>query len=104
MQDETGGAVAADHVSLLPQGVEGGFEELRARSADAEGGLLRLVLDIIDLGLELPAQEADERVQLDALELHQVLGGQAAAAEQQGEQQGGEESSHGATMFMTVSQ
>ena len=103
VQDEAGGAVAADDVAFLAQGVEGGLEELRARRAHAEGGLLGLVLDEIDVGLELTAQETHERVQPHALDLQEVLRGQAGA-QGEGQQEGNQDSSHCAAMLRTALQ
>ena len=80
VQDEAGGAVVADGIALFAQGVECGVEELRPRRAHAERGLLGGVLDVIDLLPEFFAQEIDERVQSDALDLHGSLCGQGAQA------------------------
>jgi len=86
VQDEAGGAVAADDVALLAERIESGFEEGVPRGADAEGGLLGGILDIIDIGLELAAQEMYERVQFYTLDLQEVLRAEAAGAEQGAEQ------------------
>ena len=103
VQDEAGGAVAADDVAFLAQRVEGGLQELGARSAHAEGGLLSFVFDEIDVGLELAAQEVHERIQLHALDLQEVLRGQAAA-QGCGQQEGNQNSSHCAAILRTALQ
>ena len=91
VQDELVWTIGADHVALFAQRGEGGFQEAGPRGADAEGGLLGIVLDIVDVGLELLAQEMHERVQFDALDLEEVLRGEGAG--QAGGQQDTEEGS-----------
>lgn len=103
MEDEAGGAVAADDVAFLTQRVEGGVQELGARGAHAEGGLLGFVLDIIDVGLEFAAQEVHERIQLHALDLQEILRGQAGA-QREGQQEGNQNSSHCAAIWRTILQ
>ena len=102
VEDEQHVAVAAGRVAVFAELRERRLQEGRARGADREGGLFFRIRNIVDLGIALAAEEAHERVQPDALDFQQVLGGQAAGAEDQ--QQEGRDLLHRAAALRTPRQ
>ena len=104
VEDEAGAFVAADDVAFLAQLRECGFEEFRTRGADGESGLLGLVHDEVDVRPYLLAQEADQRIQLDALDFEEILGAGVEHAQPQGGEKDQEKSFHRAASLRMARQ
>ena len=104
VKNKTGRSIAAHHISLLPKGIEGGFQKSVAGCTYGKSGLFGRILYIVDIFLELTAEQAYQRIQFYTPDFQDLLCEQGACTQNQGGKYGAKETFHWAAAFKTALQ